>query len=64
MYKRQHADAGPWDSLWVYDHFHTTPEPTEDPTDDPTEDPTTSEPGPTPTDPGDPVPTTGAAPPG
>lgn len=22
------ADAGPWDSLWVYDHFHTVPEPT------------------------------------
>ena len=22
------ADAGPWDSAWVYDHFHTTPEPT------------------------------------
>lgn len=22
------ADAGPWDSIWVYDHFHTTPEPT------------------------------------
>ncbi|MEV0902255.1 LLM class F420-dependent oxidoreductase [Actinoplanes sp. NPDC049802] len=22
------ADAGPWDSVWVYDHFHTTPEPT------------------------------------
>ncbi|QDO89260.1 LLM class F420-dependent oxidoreductase [Ornithinimicrobium ciconiae] len=21
-----------WESLWVYDHFHTTPEPTEDPT--------------------------------
>jgi F420-dependent oxidoreductase-like protein len=21
----QHADAGPWESLWVYDHFHTTP---------------------------------------
>lgn len=19
------ADAGPWESLWVYDHFHTTP---------------------------------------
>lgn len=24
----QHADAGPWDSVWVYDHFHTVPEPT------------------------------------
>ena len=23
----QHADAGPWDSVWVYDHFHTTPVP-------------------------------------
>ncbi|GAB3425703.1 LLM class F420-dependent oxidoreductase [Flindersiella endophytica] len=23
------ADAGPWDSIWVYDHFHTVPEPTE-----------------------------------
>ena len=23
-----HADAGPWDSLWVYDHFHTVPMPT------------------------------------
>jgi len=22
------ADAGPWDSVWVYDHFHTIPEPT------------------------------------
>ncbi|SHV46577.1 luciferase family protein [Mycobacteroides abscessus subsp. abscessus] len=22
------ADAGPWDSLWVYDHFHTVPMPT------------------------------------
>ncbi|BAL89002.1 putative luciferase-like monooxygenase [Actinoplanes missouriensis 431] len=22
------ADAGPWDSVWVYDHFHTFPEPT------------------------------------
>jgi F420-dependent oxidoreductase-like protein len=22
------ADAGPWDSIWVYDHFHTIPEPT------------------------------------
>ena len=21
------ADAGPWDSIWVYDHFHTIPEP-------------------------------------
>ncbi|MBZ2195057.1 LLM class F420-dependent oxidoreductase [Occultella gossypii] len=23
----QHADAGAWDSLWVYDHYHTTPVP-------------------------------------
>lgn len=23
----QHADAGPWESIWVYDHFHTTPVP-------------------------------------
>jgi F420-dependent oxidoreductase-like protein len=22
------ADAGPWDSIWLYDHFHTVPEPT------------------------------------
>jgi F420-dependent oxidoreductase-like protein len=22
------ADAGPWDSIWVYDHLHTWPEPT------------------------------------
>lgn len=22
------ADAGPWDSIWVYDHFHTVPQPT------------------------------------
>ena len=28
----QRADAGPWESLWVYDHFHTVPDPTEDPT--------------------------------
>ena len=26
------ADQGPWDSLWVYDHFHTVPEPTEEAT--------------------------------
>jgi F420-dependent oxidoreductase-like protein len=25
----QRADAGPWESLWVYDHFHTVPLPTE-----------------------------------
>ncbi|MDQ4113791.1 MAG: LLM class F420-dependent oxidoreductase [Actinomycetota bacterium] len=24
-----HADAGPWESIWVYDHFHTTPEPSD-----------------------------------
>ncbi|MFC3688943.1 LLM class F420-dependent oxidoreductase [Aquipuribacter hungaricus] len=28
----QRADAGPWESLWVYDHFHTVPEPTEEAT--------------------------------
>jgi F420-dependent oxidoreductase-like protein len=22
------ADAGPWESIWVYDHFHTVPQPT------------------------------------
>ncbi|BBZ30344.1 LLM class F420-dependent oxidoreductase [Mycolicibacterium madagascariense] len=27
-----HADAGPWDSLWVYDHFHTVPVPTREAT--------------------------------
>ena len=25
----QFADAGPWESVWVYDHFHTVPVPTE-----------------------------------
>ena len=25
----QEADAGPWTSLWVYDHFHTVPAPTQ-----------------------------------
>lgn len=25
-----HADRGPWDSLWVYDHFHTVPMPTDE----------------------------------
>jgi F420-dependent oxidoreductase-like protein len=25
----QHADAGPWESIWVYDHFHTVPVPSE-----------------------------------
>ncbi|HEX2904109.1 MAG TPA: TIGR03560 family F420-dependent LLM class oxidoreductase [Jatrophihabitans sp.] len=24
----QAADAGSWDSIWLYDHFHTVPEPT------------------------------------
>lgn len=28
----QDADAGPWESLWVYDHFHTTPVPSEEAT--------------------------------
>ena len=28
----QHADRGPWDSLWVYDHFHTAPVPSEEAT--------------------------------
>ncbi|MDF1479558.1 LLM class F420-dependent oxidoreductase [Leifsonia sp. H3M29-4] len=27
-----HADAGPWDSIWVYDHFHTVPIPSEEAT--------------------------------
>src|SRR6188768_2274292 len=26
------ADDGPWESIWVYDHFHTTPVPSEEPT--------------------------------
>lgn len=26
------ADAGPWESVWVYDHFHTTPQPSEEAT--------------------------------
>ncbi|PTR27500.1 F420-dependent oxidoreductase-like protein [Rhodococcus sp. OK519] len=26
------ADNGPWDSIWVYDHFHTVPEPTDEAT--------------------------------
>lgn len=25
----QHADAGPWESIWVFDHFHTVPAPTD-----------------------------------
>jgi F420-dependent oxidoreductase-like protein len=28
----EHADAGPWESVWVYDHFHTVPQPTEEAT--------------------------------
>lgn len=28
----QRADAGPWDSIWVYDHFHTSPVPSEEAT--------------------------------
>ena len=28
----QEADAGPWTSLWVYDHFHTVPAPTQEAT--------------------------------
>jgi len=28
----QAADAGPWESIWVYDHFHTTPVPSEEAT--------------------------------
>src|SRR5665647_2512056 len=27
-----HADAGPWESIWVYDHFHTVPVPSEEAT--------------------------------
>lgn len=27
-----HADQGPWESLWVYDHFHTVPIATEEAT--------------------------------
>jgi F420-dependent oxidoreductase-like protein len=26
------ADAGSWDSIWIYDHFHTVPEPTQNTT--------------------------------
>ena len=26
------ADAGPWESIWVFDHFHTVPVPTEEAT--------------------------------
>jgi len=28
----QHADAGPWESIWVYDHFHTVPVPSDEAT--------------------------------
>ncbi|MGL5857372.1 MAG: LLM class F420-dependent oxidoreductase [Angustibacter sp.] len=28
----QRADAGPWESIWVYDHFHTVPVPTQEAT--------------------------------
>jgi F420-dependent oxidoreductase-like protein len=28
----RHADAGPWESVWVYDHLHTVPEPTDEAT--------------------------------
>ncbi|GEL20181.1 LLM class F420-dependent oxidoreductase [Pseudonocardia asaccharolytica] len=28
----RHADAGPWESVWVYDHFHTVPAPTDEAT--------------------------------
>ncbi|ATQ31010.1 LLM class F420-dependent oxidoreductase [Rhodococcus ruber] len=28
----QRADSGPWESIWVYDHFHTVPVPTEEAT--------------------------------
>ncbi|QEO08989.1 LLM class F420-dependent oxidoreductase [Protaetiibacter larvae] len=28
----QAADAGPWESLWVYDHFHTVPVPSDEAT--------------------------------
>jgi alkanesulfonate monooxygenase SsuD/methylene tetrahydromethanopterin reductase-like flavin-dependent oxidoreductase (luciferase family) len=27
-----YADGGAWDSLWVYDHFHTVPVPTDEAT--------------------------------
>ena len=27
-----HADAGPWESIWVYDHVHTVPVPSEEAT--------------------------------
>jgi F420-dependent oxidoreductase-like protein len=28
----QRADAGPWESVWVFDHFHTVPAPTDEAT--------------------------------
>ncbi len=28
----QQADQGPWESIWVFDHFHTVPQPTEEAT--------------------------------
>ncbi|HEX6194710.1 MAG TPA: LLM class F420-dependent oxidoreductase [Jiangellaceae bacterium] len=28
----KHAEDGPWESIWVYDHFHTVPLPTEEAT--------------------------------
>ncbi len=28
----QLADRGPWESIWVYDHFHTVPQPTDEAT--------------------------------
>ena len=28
----QRADNGPWESIWVYDHFHTVPAPSEEAT--------------------------------
>jgi F420-dependent oxidoreductase-like protein len=28
----RHVEAGPWDSIWVYDHFHTVPVPTDEAT--------------------------------
>ena len=24
------ADRGPWDSIWLFDHFHTVPEPSKE----------------------------------
>src|SRR5438874_2495526 len=28
----RHVEAGPWESIWVYDHFHTVPVPTDEAT--------------------------------